>query len=139
MQGFTRTFLFSLCLLLAACKHGFEGQYRAEIGSKIGEQPLLESLNAGEGKAWLEQMQNLANGVLGMSGSTHWVIGEDYLDVNGKRTSFKKIFVRKSGDKRYLVFQRDDKKEEIWEIIDDNTLKNRNDFITLTLRRSGDL
>jgi len=58
----------------------------------------------------------------GVPGSPKVVLGSDYLEVKGQRTTFDKIFVRESEKTDYLVFQRDEL-EEAWEILDDDTLK----------------
>lgn len=99
--------------LLSACDHGFEGEYQIKTGSRI---EVLNELSA------LVGVQNI-------------IVGRDYLESQGERTFFDKIFVRKSNNgQRYLVFKKDEQ-EEVWKIIDDNTLQRGNNVINVKLEK----
>lgn len=101
-------------MFLAGCSgHGFEGSYEAKV----------ESSN--------EFLRSFAEQA-GMSSAI--VIGEDFVEVNGKRETFDDILVRESGGNRYLVFRKG-AEEEVWEIVDDNTLKEGNGVIEVVMTR----
>jgi len=102
-----------LMATLSACGHGFEGEYESEAGSSI------------------ELMDIFAE----VAGSQKFVIGKNYIDSEGNRTEFEEIFVRESGSDRYLVFKSSVNEEDIWKIIDDNTLMKGNDLMSLQLVR----
>lgn len=104
----------ALCMILglAGCKNGFEGEYTAKTGSDN------------------EVLGNIAQ----YAPQDNIVIGEDYIDVEGKRTQFDKIFERKSGGNRYLVFDKNGS-EQVWKIIDDNTLVQDKGLINVTYHR----
>ena len=100
-----------LAMTLVACGHGFEGEYESEAGSSI------------------ELMDVFAE----VAGSQKFVIGKNFIDSEGKRTEFEEIFVRESGSDRYLVFKTSVNEEDVWKIIDDNTLMKGNDLMSLKL------
>jgi PBP1b-binding outer membrane lipoprotein LpoB len=106
-----------LCLLLLAviisgCSgHEFEGSYRTETDNKF-----LNSL-----------AKKTADPSL-------LVIGSDYIESDGERTDFDKIFVRESGEKRYLVFQ-DNDEEDSWKIINDKTIEQNLGFLKVKFIR----
>lgn len=88
---------------LLGCGHGYEGEFETRVGSS----------------------NEFVNAFAGMAGSQKIIIGKDYIETRGERTKFDKIFVRKSGDEKYLVFKgksNDKNSEEAWRIIDKDTL-----------------
>ncbi|MGB5856255.1 MAG: hypothetical protein WBH20_13490 [Oceanisphaera sp.] len=113
MKAIKYVMLVILVGLLSACDHGFEGEYKTKAGSGN------EMLNA-----FSELM-----------GSHSIIIGSDYIESEGERTTFEEIFVRKSDNgQRYLVFK-ESQGEQAWKIIDDNTLQQGNDLINITLQK----
>ena len=107
-----------LCLSLLGCGHGFEGEYSAKS-------PSLDIVNG------------FANalGVSNVVGSQKIVIGPDYVETEGKRENYSKIFVRESGSEKYLIFKSAEN-EEAWKIVDDNTLvTGENTIASVTLKR----
>lgn len=114
MTAFKPFLIVLLISLLTACGHGFEGEYQSEAGSSI------------------ELMDAFAD----IAGSQKFVIGTNYIDDSqGNRTEFEQIFVRESGSDRYLVFKASVIEEDVWKIIDDNTLMKGNDLMSLKLVR----
>ncbi|MCE0492588.1 hypothetical protein [Vibrio salinus] len=104
--------IMMLTLVLTGCKNGFEGEYSAKTGSDN------------------EVLSNIAQ----YAPHDNIVIGENYIDVEGQRTQFDKIFERKSGGKRYLVFVKNGN-EDVWKIIDDNTLVQEKGILNVTYHR----
>ncbi len=104
--------VLAMVLVLMGCKNGFEGEYTAKTGSDN------------------EVLSNIAQ----YAPQDNIVIGEGYIDVEGKRTQFDKIFERKSGGKRYLVFSKGGN-EEVWKIVDDNTLIQEKGLLNITYER----
>ena len=106
--------VLAVCVvLLSACNHGFEGEYKIKPGSSI---EVLNELSA-------------------LVGVKNMIVGRDYLESQGERTHFDKIFVRKSNNgQRFLVFKTGDQ-EEVWKIIDDQTLQRGNDLINVKLQK----
>ena len=102
----------ALSMLLAACDHGFEGTYQTKLDSG----------------------NEFANAMVGGLLNQKIIIGKDYIETDGKRTEFEDVFVRASGDERYLVFK-DKEAEEAWKIVDDKTLLQGNGFINIQLVR----
>ncbi len=106
--------VLGLAAILMGCGHGFEGEYKEQVGSPV------EFLNT----------------ITQMAGGRTLVIGPDYIDSNGIRTQFKEIFVRDSGSQRFLVFVKEDGSEEAWKIEDDDTLiQNEGGLVSITLKR----
>ena len=106
--------ILGMAAILAGCGHGFEGEYNQQIGSPV------EILNA----------------ITQMAGGQTIVIGPDYIDSDGIRTNFKDIFVRESGSQKYLVFIKEDGKEEAWKIEGDDTLiQNDGGLVSVVLKR----
>lgn len=106
--------ILGLAAILAGCGHGFEGEYKQQIGSPV------EVLNA----------------FTQMAGGKTIVIGPDYIDSEGIRTNFNEIFVRESGSQKYLVFIKEDGSEEAWKIEGDDTLvQNEGGLVSITLKR----
>lgn len=103
----------ALAWLTGCSDHAFEGEYIEQAGSSV------EVLNA----------------FAQIAGGRTVVIGPDYLDTDGVRTPFKDIFVRESGSQSYLVFKKDDGSEEVWKIIDKDTLQRGGDLVSITLKR----
>ena len=101
-----------LMITLSACGHGFEGEYETKTSSSI----------------------ELVDAFAEIAGSHKLVIGPNYIDSDGRRTEFEEIFVRESGSERYLIFKNAGN-EEIWKIIDDNTLVQGNDLMSIKLVR----
>jgi len=104
--------ILALSGLLLGCGHGFEGQYQLKGSSS----------------------DKLTKALAGFAGLENIVIGSDYIDADGKREEFDDIFVRESGNVKYLVFERDGS-EETWKIVDDRTLVQKSGFINITLER----
>lgn len=104
-----------LCAALMGCGHGFEGQYEVEQQDRTAVHQGLSSL-------------------VGGASTSRITIGADYIEAEGGRTRYEKIFERKSGDKRYLVFF-DGKEEDAMEIVDENTLIKKLQWSTITLKR----
>lgn len=113
MKWLKLTSILVLIAALSACGHGFEGEYESEAGSTI------------------ELMDIFAE----VAGSQKFVIGKNFIDSEGKRTQFEEIFVRESGQDRYLVFKISVNEEDVWKVIDDNTLMKGNDLMSLKLVR----
>ncbi len=104
--------IWSSCLLLVACGHGYEGSYQTQAKS------THQHLNSFAGNAEQKRV----------------VIGRDYIEVNGERTKLERIFVENKGSERYLVLQKAD--EQSWlRIIDEQTLAKGNGLLTITFRR----
>ncbi len=101
-----------LMAMLSACGHGFEGEYETKAGSSI------------------ELMDVFAE----VASSHKIVIGPNYIDSEGSRTEFEDIFVRKSGSDRYLIFK-NGTEEDIWKIVDQDTLMKGSDLMSLKLVR----
>ena len=101
-----------LVIALTGCGHGFEGEYETKASSSI------------------ELMDAFAE----IAGSYKLVIGPNYIDSEGSRTEFEEIFVRESGSDRYLIFKNAGQ-EDIWKIINDNTLVKGNDLMSMKLVR----
>ncbi|GAA3530961.1 hypothetical protein [Zobellella aerophila] len=108
--------LLALAGVLAGCDHGFEGEYQTKAGSSN------------------EMMNQLISEFSGLAGTQRIVIGSDYIEQEGQRTEFDDIFVRESGESRYLVFK-DKGSEEAWKIVDDNTLVRGNGIMNMVLER----
>lgn len=87
--------ILALVGLIAACSHGYEGKYQG----KFAGNELMNSF----------------------MGTSEIVIGSDFIEADGERSKFDKIFVRKTGKDQYLVFQ-SKSGEEAWKIQDKNTL-----------------
>lgn len=106
--------VLAVCIgLLSACNHGFEGEYKIKPGSSI---EVLNELSA-------------------LVGVKNIIVGRNYLESQGERTYFDKIFVRKSNnEQRFLVFKQGEQ-EEVWKIINDTTLQRGNDLINVKLER----
>lgn len=104
---------WGLLLLLTACGHGYEGEYTEQVGSA----------------------NELLNAVAQVVGNKTVVIGRDYLDADGKRTQYEDIFVRESGSQQYLVFKSAQNTEEVWKIVDKDTLLQGSELVSMTLRR----
>ncbi|MDD2760748.1 MAG: hypothetical protein PHH11_10705 [Methylomonas sp.] len=103
-----------LAAILMGCGHGFEGEYKEQVGSPV------EFLNT----------------ITQMAGGRTLVIGPDFIDSNGIRTPYQDIFVRESGSQRYLVFIKEDGSEEAWKIEDDDTLvQDGGGLVSITLKR----
>lgn len=105
--------VLGMAALLTACGHGYEGEYSAQGGSS----------------------NELLDAVAKVVGDKTIVIGPDYLDTDGKRTNFEDIFVRESGSESYLVFKKDKDSEEVWKIVDKDTLIQGNGLLSVTLKR----
>ena len=108
-----RLLILGLTLILAGCGHGYEGEYREQVGSPV------EILNA----------------FAQIAGEQTIVIGRDFIDSEGIRTQYKDIFVRESGSQKYLVLQKPDDSEEAWKIADADTLIRGGELVSITLKR----
>lgn len=102
----------AVSFLLTACGgHGYEGTYEAKTNTG------LESL-------------------LGNSQDRSVVIGADFIEADGSREEYEEIFVRESGNKKYLVFKSDSgSSEEAWKIKDEDTLIQDLGLFKVELRR----
>ncbi|MGO3344458.1 MAG: hypothetical protein ACTIM4_05110 [Marinomonas sp.] len=98
-------FLGLLTTVLVGCGHGsFEGTY---TGNVTAINPLLNIAQVAEGEPTEISL----------------TIGENYIiGGDGNRINFDNIFVEDSGDRRFLVFQKEGKKDKTIDIIDDNTI-----------------
>ena len=113
MKWFKYSALLVAVALLSACGgHDFEGVYESRAGSS----------------------NDVLNAFAEMAGADRIVIGDDYIESEGKRTRFDEIFERESAGKRYLVFKSGEN-EEVWTIVDDNTLMQGNDLVNIKLVR----
>lgn len=92
--------------------HGYEGEYESKAGSS----------------------NEFMNAFAGSAGSQRIEIGSDYIESQGQRQEFDDIFVRESGKEKYLVFK-NEKSEEAWKIIDDDTLMQGNGLMNVKLVR----
>ncbi|MCG9697195.1 hypothetical protein [Shewanella sp. Isolate11] len=104
--------LVALMGMLVGCGHGYEGEYQSKAGSS----------------------NELFNALADAAGSQTIVIGSDYIESQGERTTFDDIFVRQSGSQSYLVFK-DKGSEEAWKIVDKDTLLQGNTFMNIKLVR----
>ncbi|TKB43183.1 hypothetical protein [Thalassotalea mangrovi] len=100
------------CVFLWGCGHGYEGEYQIKSASK---NEFLDAF------ADAIQVPNI-------------VIGEDYIEKEGKRTYYDEVTVRERGEEQYLVFRRG-KEEQVWKIIDDNTLQQGKGLLGITLNK----
>lgn len=90
MKSLKSASLIAMMLLLAACGgHGFEGDYKSEADSSI----------------------ELVDAFTEIAGSYTLVIGSNYIESEGERTTFDDIFVRESAGERYLVFKSAEKED----------------------------
>ncbi|WP_321350088.1 hypothetical protein [Halopseudomonas oceani] len=113
MKWFKYSALLVAVALLSACGgHDFEGVYESRAGSS----------------------NDVLNAFAEMAGADRIVIGDYYIESEGKRTRFDEIFERESAGKRYLVFKSGEN-EEVWTIVDDNTLMQGNDLVNIKLVR----
>lgn len=101
-----------LMVTLSGCGHGFEGEYESKASSS----------------------NELMDAFAKVAGSQTIVIGSNYIDSEGSRSEFEKIFVRESGSERYLVFE-SAADEDVWKIIDQDTLIKGSDLMNLKLVR----
>lgn len=102
--------IVAMIAALMGCGHGFEGEYQRTTST-----PLLDALGVQTGTL---------------------VIGDDYIESEGKRTEFEEIFVRESGSEKYLVLKDKNAEEEAWKIVDEKTLIQKNGLINVTLKRT---
>lgn len=115
-----------LSLFLIACsqKHGYEGEYKFEQSASIDA---------------VDEAMGALMELLGGNGAQLVVIGPDYIEIEGKRTTFEKIYAKKSGSQSFLVFV-ENGKEEIWKIENEGQVLTQNaGFFQLRMRRVGDL
>ena len=102
----------ALTVGLAACGgHGFEGDYSISVSNAYTE--LLPTLAKETG-----QLR----------------IGKDFYEVEGER-EMSEIFVRKSGDHRYLIIKPEGGSEDAYRIVDKTTLVQADGMNTYTLRK----
>lgn len=104
--------MLALIGALIGCGHGYEGEYESKMGSS----------------------NEFANAFAGSAPSTSVVIGSDFIESEGQRTEFDEIFVRESGKENYLVFK-DKESEDVWKIIDKDTLMQGNGLMNVKLIR----
>jgi len=112
MTWFKSALMLILMITLSACGHGFEGEYETKAGSSN------------------ELMDIFAE----VASAHKIVIGPNYIDSEGSRTEYEEIFVRESGSDRYLIFK-NAAEEDIWKIVDHDTLMKGSDLMSLKLVR----
>lgn len=105
-------------LLVAACGHAYEGEFKAEL---VSDNKLFG------------EMAKMVN-ALGVNGQGKILIGSDYTIADGVRKDYDKIFERKIGQQRYLVFKNGNE-EEAWKIIDADTLLIDSGFLQVRFVR----
>jgi hypothetical protein len=114
MKYFRTLFIVGSSLVLVACGgHGFEGEYKF---ASSGKNNLFGDL--------AQQMV----------GEQTIIIGDDFMEVDGSRDTYDEIFVRESGSKKYLVLSAEDN-EEIWQIVNENTLMQDAGFVKITIKK----
>lgn len=102
----------ALTVGLVACGgHGFEGEYSISVSNAFTE--LVPSLAQETG-----QLR----------------IGKDFYEVEGEREA-SEIFVRKSGEHRYLIIKPLGGSEDAYRVVDKKTLVQVDGMNTFTLRR----
>ncbi len=118
MKLFNISSILALVLLLAACGgHGYQGTYQVELGVEH-DNPFGAFLKmAGD-----------------MMDKPTLIIGDDYIESDGARSTFDEIFVRDSHGKTYLVMKTKGD-ERAWQIIDDNTLLVKEGLVSYKLVR----
>lgn len=100
-----------LALGLVGCfGHGYEGTYEKKVGSD----------------------EKILNAIAGLAGSERVIIGRDFIETNGVREKFNKIFVRKTGNEAFLVFE-NGAKEKAWKIINPTTLVQGGSLVNVQL------
>ncbi len=102
-----------ICLfvsVLTACGHGYEGVYQKKAGSD----------------------EKLLNAIAGLAGSETVKIGRDYIESNGVKEKFNKIFVRDDAEGKVLVFQ-NGTTEKVWKILDKDTLMQGTGLVNVKL------
>lgn len=98
--------LLSLVLLQGCSRHhGLEGEYALVMTSSIPE--------------FAEGMQEFM-GLMG-AGNEVVVIGSNFIERDGIRDEFDRIFLKKSGRSEYLIFEKGETKES-WKIKSDGRL-----------------
>ncbi len=107
-------FCFVIFGMIGACGHGYEGEYKS----------TTESSN--------ELLSTLSGSIAGQK----YIIGSDFVESNGQRKLLDKIYVQETGGKEFLVFK-DSASEEIWDIVDANTLRLEAGQMRITLTRIG--
>lgn len=115
MRFFKYASVLLLVLALVGCGHGYEGEYRIKAGSSN------ELINALAGAAGPIEEQKI-------------IIGSNFIESQGEREEFDDIFIRESGGEDYLVFKNKES-EEVWKIIDEDTLLRGNDLMNIKLVR----
>lgn len=126
---FARTLLLIVCFvssLLVGCntQHGYEGEYKLEHSAGIDA---------------VDEAMGALFEILGGNSSQLIVIGPNYIEINGKRTTFEKIYAKKSGSQSFLVFINNGE-EEIWKIEDGGqTLIQNAGLFQFRMQRVGDL
>jgi hypothetical protein len=109
----TKCALFiALLTTLIGCGHGYEGEYQSGI----------------------EYSNEYMNKVAGSAVNNKIILGKDYVVSQQQRKEFDEIFVRESGQEQYLVFKHEDT-EELWKIVDKDTLLQSNEYMTIKLKR----
>jgi len=103
---------FAILGMISACGHGYEGEYRSTT----------------------ESSNEFLNALTGSIADQKYIIGSDFVESNGQRKLLDKIYVRKTGGKEFLVFK-DSESEEIWNIVDANTLRLESGPMSITLTR----
>lgn len=96
--------------------HNFEGEWKASFDSALTKSGSMDRFAS-------------------MMGSNEpLVIGDDYIERGGQRLELE-IFERESAGKKYLVMKTESGDEDVFTIVDDNTLYQGTDLISVTYKR----
>jgi hypothetical protein len=104
--------IIAFTALITACGHGFEGEFESKVKSG----------------------NDMANALLGAMGTQKITIGSDYIESQGQRKKMDDIFVRNSGESKYLVFKSGES-EEAMKIVDSDTLEQDAGFVKVQFVR----
>ncbi len=111
MKKLKMALMITLTLGLVGCfGHGYEGTYEKKVGSD----------------------EKIVNAIAGLAGSEKVIIGRDFIETNGVREKFNKIFVRKTADESFLIFE-NGAKEKAWKIINPTTLVQGGSLVNVQL------
>lgn len=95
--------------------HDYEGEWKASFDSQLAK------------SGGMDRFAKM------MGTDAPLVIGSDYIERNGERVDVE-IFERQSAGKQYLVMKSEDG-EDVFTIVDDNTLYQGNGLISVTYKR----
>lgn len=115
-----------LALLISGCskQHGYEGEYKLEHSANIDG---------------VDEAMTAVMALLGGNSTQLIVIGPDYIEADGRRTNYEKIYAKKSGSQSFLVLVANGE-EQIWKIENNGqTLSQNAGLFQLKMQRVGDL